>query len=229
MRHLKNLPPLIFLALTSLVSADATIFTGHGDTFGPPFPTDSIALTVRNDGGTPLQALFISIPDASADSGLGLAVTSGGLTAHLNTSKLENYDFPGHYAQRFDGVDPGGAHSHSTVLGSIFNSNAFEALIQFDLSPDSPEEHLYYVVRGQVAPDQPIAFSNVSVTASLQGYFDLNLSFLPSGEISPAPVVQIDLVGSTSPLPEPSLLLSGSITALLAANRRSRYHSPRHG
>jgi len=224
----KKLPPLILLALASLASADPTIFTGHGDTFAPPFPSDSIALTVRNDGGTPLQAIFISIPTASPDSGVGMEVTSGGFIAHLNTSKLENYDFPGHYAQRFDGIDPAGTHSHATVLGSTFNSDAFEASIQFDLAPDSPEEHLYYVLRGHIAPDQPITFYNVSATASPQGYFDLNLIFLPSGDISPAPVVQIDLVGSTSPLPEPATLLGGAI-ALLAATRRIRYHSPRHG
>ena len=230
MRHLKFLPPLVLLALASLASADATIFTGHGDTFGPPFPTDSIALTVRNDGGTPLQALFISIPNATPDSsGAGMSVTSGGLTAHLITSKLENYDFPGQYAQRFDGIDPGGTHSHPTVLGSVFNSSAFEVSVQFDLAAGSPEEHLYYALRGQIAPDQPISFYNVSATASPQGYFDLTLILLADGAPSDAPVVQLDLVGSNSPLPEPSILLGAPIVALLAARRNRGYHSPRHG
>ena len=229
MRHLKNLPPLALLALVSLASADSTIFTGHGDTFGPPFPTDSIALTVRNDGGTPLQAIFMSIPNATPDSGAGMSVTSGGLTAHLITSKLENYDFPGQYAQRFDGIDPGGTHSHPTVLGSAFNSNAFEVSVQFDLAPDSPEEHLYYALRGQIAPDQPISFYNVSATASPQGYIDLNLIFLPDGDLTAAPIVQIDLVGSNTQLPEPSILLSAPIVALLAARRNRGYDSARHG
>ena len=228
MRHLKILPPLVLLALASLASADATIFTGHGDTFGPPFPTDTIGLTVRNDGGTPLQAIIVSLPEASANSGAGMSITSGGLTAHLITSKLENYDYPGEYAQRFDGIDPAGTHSHPTVLGSIFNSGSFEASLQFDLSPDSPEQHLYYVLRGQIFPDQPVSFSNVSLTASPQGYIDLKLVLLPNGQILDAPVVQLDLVGSNAPLPEPSMILI-PILALLAASRVSRYHSARNG
>src|SRR5262249_40591728 len=37
-------------------------------------------------------------------------------------SSLENYDFPGRYAQRFDGVDPGGADQASN-LQKIFQDN----------------------------------------------------------------------------------------------------------
>ncbi len=224
MIHLQRIPPLILLALTSLTFADPLTFTGHGDTFGPPFPTDSIALTVRSDAGTPLQALYISVPTASSGSGLDLGVTSGGPTAHLGTSKLELYDFPGAYSQRFDGLDPGGDHAQSSVLSQTFNSNAFEALIRLDLPPDAPEEHLYYALRGHIAPDQPITFSSVSIVSSPQGYFDLNLSFSPTGPISSDPVVQIDLAGSTTPIPEPSILLAAAIVALLAAPRRIRYH-----
>ncbi|HEV8293286.1 MAG TPA: hypothetical protein VGP94_15225, partial [Tepidisphaeraceae bacterium] len=170
MNQLRKIPPLILLALTSLTLADPLTFTGHGDTFGPPFPTDSIALTVRSAEGTPLQALYLSIPTASSGSGLGLGITSGGSIAHLDTSKLEIYDYPGAYSQRFDGVDPGGGHAQSTVLGQTFNSNAFEAFIQVDLPPDAPEEHLYYALRGHINPDQPVTFSSVSVSSSPQGY-----------------------------------------------------------
>jgi hypothetical protein len=228
-KQLQRIPPLILLALTSLTFADPLTFTGHGDTFGPPFPTDSIALQARSADGTPLQALYMSIPTASSGSGLDLGVTSGGPTAHLNTSKLEVYDYPGAYSQRFDGLDPGGDHAQSSVLSKTFNSNAFEALIRLDLPPDSPEEHLYYALRGHINPDQPITFSNVSVISSPQGYFDLNLSFSAAGDISSDPVVQIDLSGSNTILPEPSILLAVVVVALLAGSRRSRYHSPRHG
>src|SRR5438445_6998847 len=67
--YLQRIPPLILLALTSLTFADPLIFTGHGDTFGPPFPTDSIALQVRSADGSPVQALYVSIPTASSGSG----------------------------------------------------------------------------------------------------------------------------------------------------------------
>ncbi|HEV8377553.1 MAG TPA: hypothetical protein VGP99_01790 [Tepidisphaeraceae bacterium] len=215
---------MILLALTSFTFADTLTFTGHGDTFGPPFPTDSIALTVRNDAGTPLQALYITIPTASPDSGLNLSITSGGPTAHFNTANLENYDFPGRYAQRFDGLDPSGNHDQSSVLSQIFTSSSFEALIQFDLPPDAPEGHLYYLLRGRIGEGQPITFSSVYVIPSPQGYFDLDLSFSPTGPLSSDPVVQIDLLGSTTPFPEPSICFPAAIVALLAAPRRIRYH-----
>jgi len=228
-KHLKRIPPVILLALTSLTFADPLTFTGHGDTFGPPFPTDSIALQARSADGTPLQALYMSIPTASSGSGLDLGVTSGGPTAHLNSSKLEVYDYPGAYSQRFDGLDPGGDHAQSAVLSQTFNANAFEALIRLDLPPDSPEEHLYYALRGRIGPDQPITFSSVYVISSPQGYFDLNLSFSISGDISSDPVVQIDLSGSTTLIPEPSILFAAAIVALLAGSRHSRYHRRFHG
>jgi len=227
--HRKILPLLILLALTSFTFADPLIFTGHGDTFGPPFPTDSISLQARSTDGTPLQALYMSVPTASSGSGLAFGVASGGSIAHLNHTKLENFDFPGAYAQRFDGVDPGGDHDQSSVLGETFSSDHFEILVQFDLPPDSPEEHLYYALRGHINPDQPVTFSSVYVIPSPQGYFDLNLSFIPTGDISNDPVVQIDLFGSTTPFPEPSILLIGAIAALLAASRRSRYHLSANG
>jgi len=226
---LRRIPAVIVLALASLTFADSLIFTGHGDTTGPPFPTDAIALQARSGDGTPLQALYISIPSASPESGLDLDVTSGGFTGHLNASKLENYDFPGGYAQRFDGLDPSGNHAQSSVLSQIFSSTAFEALIQVDLPPDAPENHLYYALRGHIAPDQPITFSNVSVIPSPQGYFDLNLSFSTSGAIATDQVIQVDLSGSTTPIPEPSVLFFTAMVALLAVARRGRYHSPRHG
>jgi hypothetical protein len=226
--QLQKLPPLILLALTSLTSADPLIFTGHGEIVGPPFPTSAVALQARNEAGAPLQALYITIPMASPESGLSVNITSGSFTAHLDASKLEIYDFPGEYSQRFDGIDPGGQHVPSTVLSQAFNSIAFEAVVQVDLPPDSPEEHLYYALRGRIAEGQPITFSNVSVIASAQGYFDLNLSFSQTGPSESDPVLQIDLTGSTTPVPEPSIFLAAIVT-LLAAPRRIRYHSPRHG
>jgi hypothetical protein len=216
----KTIPPLILLALASLASADPLIFTGHGDTFGPPFPTDAIALQVRLSDGTPLQALYISIPSASPDTGLDLAVTSGGFIGHLDVRKLENYDFPGAYSQRFDGLDPGGDHAQSTVLSQTFSSTAFQALIQFDLPPDSPEQHLYYTLAGEIGPDQPLTFSNVSLVSSPQGYFDINLAFSTTDSISTEfPVVQINLTGSSTPVPEPHTLFVAALSALLAAGR----------
>ena len=229
MTYRHSIPPVIVLALASLTFADPLTFTGHGETFGPPFPTDAIALQARSGDGTPLQALYISVPSASPQAGLNLGITSGGFTGHLIGSKLENYDFPGGYAQRFDGLDPSGKHAQSSVLSQVFSSTAFEALIQVDLPPDAPENHLYYALRGHIAPDQPITFSNVSVISSSQGYFDLNLSFSTTGAISTDQVIQIDLSGSTTLIPGPSILLITPILALLAAARRSRYHSPRNG
>jgi len=225
--HVKRIAPLIFLALTSLTFADPLTFTGHGDISGPPFPTSSIALEVRRADGTPLQGLYISLPSASSGSGVDVGITSGGFTAHFDSSKVEPYDFPGQYSQRFDGIDPGGDHAHSSVLGQTFNSSAFEALIQLDLPPDAPEEHLYYLLRGQIMPDQPITFTNVSIIPSPVGYFDLNLAFSSDGPVSGDPVVHIDLSGSTTPLPEPSILFATAIVGFLACRRGPFSHSPR--
>jgi len=227
--HRKILPPLILLALASPTLADPLTFTGHGDTFGPPFPSDFIAIDGRSADGILLQSLYMSIPTASSGSGLDLGVSSGGSVAHLNVSKLESYDFPGAYAQRFDGVDPGGDHARSSLLGRTFTSDSFEAFIRFDLPVGSPEEHLYYTLRGQIAPDQPIAFSGVSVIPSPQGYFDLNLSFITTGVVADNSVVLIDLSASNTASPEPSNLLFAAVAALLAARRRSRYHLPANG
>ena len=229
MKHLTRIATLIPLALTSLTLAEPVIFTGHGEIIGPPFPTSSIALETRRDDGTPLQGVYVSLPTASSGSGLDVSVDSGGFVGHFDSSKLENYDYPGAYAQRFDGVDPRGSHDPSTVLGLLYDSSSFEALIRFDLPANSPEEHLYYSLRGQIFPDQPLTFSNVSVISSPQGYFDLNLSFSIDGTILDEPVIQIDLIGSTTPLPEPLLLGVAALAALIAAARKGGYHSPRHG
>ena len=229
MKYLKGIPPLILLALAAITFAEPVIFTGHGEIIGPPFPTSSIALETRRDDGTPLQGVYVSLPTASSGSGLAVSVDSGGFVGHFDSSKLENYDYPGAYAQRFDGVDPGGSHDPSTVLGLLYDSSSFEALIRFDLPANSPEEHLYYSLHGQIFPDQPFTFSNVSVISSPQGYFDLNLSFSVDGAILDEPVIQMDLVGSTTPFPEPSILGVAALAALLAAARKGGYHSPRHG
>lgn len=229
MKHLNLAGLLSILALCSLASADPLIFTGHGETDGPPFPTSSVAIQVRDETGTPLQALYINIPTATSGSGLNLTGDSGGPVAHINNSKLEIYDFPGQYSQRFDGLDPGGDHARSTVLANVFNSGQFDVQVQLDLPPDSPYEHLYYDIRGRIGPDQPITFYSVSAVASPEGFFDLNLSFLQSGDLSTDPVVQIDILGSTTAFPEPSALVAAVLAALLALPARRRYHRRLHG
>lgn len=67
-----------------------------------------------------------------AEKGIADSVQVGQVSHKLkvgDNSKLEIYDFPGEYAQRFDGVNPGGA-SQPAELQKIFEDNARTAGIR---------------------------------------------------------------------------------------------------
>src|SRR5207249_7758131 len=70
--------------------------------------------------------------DLEAAVPLTESVQAGTVTHKFKTSvngTLENYDFPGRYAQRFDGVDPGGSDQASN-LQKIYQDNTRTAKIR---------------------------------------------------------------------------------------------------
>jgi len=217
---------LLAPAFASITIAAPLNFYGEFSTSGPPFPSLSLLFPVTAAGSSPIQ--FLSIPLTGASSG-GLAIhaSADGPLIHIEHSNLETYDFPGSYSQRFDGIDPSGERSHSSVLGQVFNDRSFEALIQVDLSPNAPEDHLYYTIQGHINPNQPVTFAAVNVIPSPEGFFDLNIDLTSTGGIfdHTQSVIEMDLSGNTL-IPEPA---SFSALVLLAASRHSRYHRRSHG
>jgi hypothetical protein len=223
-RHLILLLPII--TLSSFALAAGVTFSGVNEGSGPPFPSAPITLDVIGASGDPLQTLLVSIPTASAGAGLGFHAFGSDTLGKFDAFKLENYDFPGQYAERFDGVDPAGGRHPALLLSQSFDSTSFQMLVGVDLPANPPENHLYYTLSGSIYPTQPMTFSNFSALASPDGYFQINFTFSASGPLTPnRPVLLMDMRGTTTPLPEPAAL---SIL-LLAALRPTRYHRLRHG
>jgi type VI secretion system secreted protein VgrG len=127
------------------------------------------------------------LPDDNLEAAEPIAesVQAGNVTHKLKTGangSLENYDFPGRYAQRFDGVDPGGA-VQAANLQKIFQDNKRTAgiRIQEEATPALVIEAQSdcrvltaghkFTLSGHFDADGPYVVTDVEHTASIEGSY----------------------------------------------------------
>ncbi|HWY88104.1 MAG TPA: type VI secretion system tip protein TssI/VgrG [Gemmataceae bacterium] len=112
-------------------------------------------------------------------------IQAGTISHKLKTganASLENYDFPGRYAQRFDGIDPGGA-SQAANLQKIFQDNKRTARIriQEEAAPGLViEAHgdcrlltagYKFTLDGHFDADGPYVVTEVTHAATIEGSY----------------------------------------------------------